>query len=80
MEVFLEQPVAKQEIELEFIDLAPENKKEELPNQLAVSQFEERDGSSLIDDVKEEVKEEEILPVQAPIKVEENLLQVSQPS
>ena len=29
--------------------------------QLAMSQFEDREGSSLIDDVKEEVKQEEVL-------------------
>lgn len=44
---------------------------------MAVSQFEDRDSSSLLEEVKEEVKEEEL---QAPIKIVENPLKVSQPS
>lgn len=37
---------------------------------LAMSQFEDREGSSLLDDVKEEVKQEE----EVPVKVEEPLM------
>lgn len=74
----IEEPIVQKEVELEFIDVAPENKQEEpVVNELAVSQFEDRDSSSLLEEVKEEVKEEEL---QAPIKIEENPLKVSQPS
>ena len=40
-----------------------------------MSQFEDREGSSLIDDVKEEVKQEEVVPAKA-----QEELGVSQPS
>lgn len=68
---FAEVPVVpQQQIDLEFIDVAPENKLEEPAKELAVSHFEDREGSSLLEEVKEEVKEEEV-PVKSPAKIEE---------
>jgi hypothetical protein len=43
---------------------------EEPAKELAVSHFEDREGSSLLEEVKEEVKEEEV-PVKSPAKIEE---------
>jgi hypothetical protein len=71
LSAFAEVPlVPQQQIDLEFIDVAPEIKSEEPAKELAVSHFEDREGSSLLEEVKEEVKEEEV-PVKSPAKIEE---------